>query len=80
MTVTAAKLHRKPTNISLDVDLLNEAKALGINISRTAELSLREAVAKQRAVLWKQENKAAIDASNSYVDRQGIPLASHRKF
>lgn len=80
MTVSSAKPQRKATNISLDVELLNEAKALGINISRTAELGLREAVVKQRAALWQQDNKAALEASNSYVDRQGIPLALHRKF
>jgi len=80
MTVSSTKPQRKPTNVSLDVELLNEAKALGINISRTAELGLRDAAAKQRAIRWQQENKAALDASNSYVEQQGIPLSSHRKF
>ncbi|NGO91003.1 MAG: post-segregation antitoxin CcdA, partial [Halomonas sp.] len=31
------KSTRKPTNLSLDSDLLKEAKALGINVSRSAE-------------------------------------------
>ena len=80
MTVSATKPQRKPTNIKLDVALLTEAKALGINICRTAEQGLRQAVAERRAELWKEENQAAIDASNTYVEQHGVPLASHRKF
>lgn len=80
MTAPEHQRQRKPINISLDVALLSEAKALGINISNAAELGLRQAVAKHRLELWNQENTAAIDASNSYVDQKGIPLASHRKF
>ncbi len=75
-----SKPKRKATNVSLDVDLLREAKSLGINISRSAELGLREALAKKRAELWKQENKDALEASNAFVEANGIPLASHRKF
>ncbi len=71
---------RKATNVSIDVELLAEAKSLGINISRTAEQGLREAVAKKRAEQWRLENQAALDASNTFVDEQGIPLSAHRKF
>ena len=74
------KPRRKATNVSLDVELLREAKSLGINISRSAELGLREALAKKRAELWKQENKDALDASNAFAEANGIPLALHRKF
>ncbi|MHC8494772.1 type II toxin-antitoxin system CcdA family antitoxin [Thalassospira sp. SM2505] len=77
--VNAAAL-RKATNISIDVELLAEAKSLGINISRTAEQGLREAVAKKRAEQWRAQNKAALEASNAFVEEQGIPLSAHRKF
>lgn len=80
MTAAVGKPQRKATNISLDAELLKEARLLGINISRTAELGLREAVARQRAILWKQKNRPALEASNSYVEEHGIPLASYRKF
>jgi antitoxin CcdA len=75
-----SNLQRKATNISLDLELLTAAKELGINVSRSAELGLRDAVARKRAELWKEQNKDALDASNAYVDGHGIPLASHRKF
>jgi len=34
----------------------------------------------KRAELWKEQNKAALEASNSYVAQNGIPLVKHRKF
>lgn len=34
---------RRPTNLTLDSELLKEAKALGINVSRSAENGIAEA-------------------------------------
>ncbi len=80
MTADVEAKLRKPTNVSLDAELLKEAKKLGINISRSAESGLRDAISMKRAELWKEQNKAALEASNSYVAKNGIPLSSHRKF
>lgn len=78
MFMTAAA--KKPTNLSLDQDLLREAKALGINLSQAAETGLRRAVAEARAAEWKRENAAALQSSNEWVERHGLPLHSHRRF
>ncbi|WP_417813865.1 type II toxin-antitoxin system CcdA family antitoxin [Thalassospira alkalitolerans] len=80
MRIVATKALRKATNVSLEAELLKMAKKLGINISRSAEEGLHEAVAKRQAELWKQENRAAIQASNAYVENHGILLVQHRKF
>ncbi|MDP2699647.1 type II toxin-antitoxin system CcdA family antitoxin [Thalassospira sp.] len=80
MGIVHAVSSRKATNVSLDSDLLKEARALGINISRSAETGLREAVARRRAEIWKEQNRAGIEASNAYLEKHGIPLSSHRKF
>lgn len=71
---------RKPTNLSLDANLLQEAKALGINISRSAEAGIAEAVRKSRRERWLDENAAALDSSNAFVDNEGLPLARYRQF
>jgi antitoxin CcdA len=71
---------RKPTNVSLDSLLLEDARNLGINISRACERGLASEVAEARARLWREENQEAIAASNSYVARKGLPLAKHRLF
>ncbi|WP_176593480.1 type II toxin-antitoxin system CcdA family antitoxin [Sphingobium sp. EM0848] len=71
---------RKPTNVSLDIALVAEAKRLGINISRACEVGLTEQIAKERGRLWKEENASALESSNSYVDRRGLPLGQYRRF
>ena len=71
---------RKPTNLSLDSVLLTEAKSLKVNLSRAAEDGVRSAVAAARAEQWKAENAAAIQSSNSYVEKHGLPLDNYRQF
>ncbi len=71
---------RRATNVSLDATLLDEAKALGINVSRACERGLAQQIAEERGKQWLEENRAAIAASNSYVERHGLPLARFRQF
>jgi antitoxin CcdA len=76
----AHKSTRKPTNLSLDSALLKEAKALGINVSRSAEAGIAEAVKLHKQDKWLKENAKALASSNSYVEANGLPLARHRQF
>ena len=71
---------RKPTNLSLDANLLKQAKALKVNLSRAAEDGVRAAVSVAKAQQWKVENVAAIRSSNAYVEKHGLPLDSYRQF
>lgn len=71
---------RKATNVSINEALLSEAKALKINVSKAAEAGLAVALAEKRAELWLAENRAALESSNAYVDRHGLPLAQYRGF
>lgn len=71
---------RKPTNLSLDSALLKEAKALGINVSRSAEAGVAEAVKRHKQEKWLKENANALASSNAYVEANGLPLARHRQF
>lgn len=75
-----AKSARKPTNLSIDNDLLNEAKALSINLSRAAEDGVKAAVREAKESRWKSANADAIESSNSYVDKLGLPLEKLRPF
>lgn len=72
--------NRKPTNLSIDSALLNEAKALRINLSRAAEDGVKVAVQEARARNWKSENSEAIDSSNKYFEKNGLPLNKRRPF
>ncbi len=71
---------RKATNVSLDGALLEEARSLGVNISRACERGLLEQIAETRAQRWLAENEQAIAASNRFVEAHGLPLARHRQF
>lgn len=43
---------KKPTNVSLVVSLVAEAKRLSINISRACEGGLSDQIAREQARLW----------------------------
>lgn len=79
---SAAGRRRKcvPTNVSLDAELVAEARELGVNISQASEVGLTEAVKRARAERWLAENRSAIEASNAYVEAHGLPLKSYRLF
>lgn len=80
MTNNYANAAKKATNVSLAENLLAEAKALRINVSQAAEAGLAKAVAERRAELWLKENWEAIESSNAYVEKHGLPLEKYRMF
>lgn len=71
---------KKPTNLSVNSDLLSEAKALKINLSATFEAALLTELKAARRDLWLAENKEAIDACNNLVESHGLFADKHRVF
>lgn len=71
---------RKAANLSIDADVLAEAKALSVNISRAAEAGISDAVRKEKERRWKEENREALESWNRWVEENGIPLAEYRQF
>ncbi len=71
---------RRPTNVTLPEPLLQDARALGINISEACERGLAAAVAERQRARWLEENKEAMDAWNEHVAEHGLPLAAYRQF
>ncbi len=71
---------RQPTNATLPVDLLTEARALGLNISQACEQGLKAEIARSRAARCCEENREAIAFSSEYVERHGLPLSEFRPF
>ncbi len=71
---------RKATNVSLDRALVEEARALDVNLSRAAEDGLRAAVKAEKERKWKEENREVIESYNAWVEEHGIPLAKYRQF
>ena len=70
---------KKPMNLSLDSALMKEAKELGVNISRSAEAGIAEAVERCKQEKWLEDNAEALASSNAYVNANGLPLVRHRQ-
>ena len=71
---------RRATSMTLDAALLDEAKALGVNVSRAAEQGVAAALKAARAEAWKRENAEAIKNYNTWIEENGLPLAEYRVF
>lgn len=62
---------KKPTNLSINSDLLAKTRALNINLSATLEQALRDELARAEGTKWAKANKAAIKAYNTFVEENG---------
>ncbi len=71
---------RRPTNVSLPGHLVEEAMALGINVSQACESGLEAALRNERERQWKADNKEAIESYNRWVAEHGLPLDEFRQF
>ena len=67
-----SKRKKKAVNLSVDAGLLEEAKASGANLSGLLEDALRAKLKEQRWQKWREENRAAIEASNEELERNGM--------
>jgi antitoxin CcdA len=71
---------KKPTNLSINSDLLAKTRALNINLSATLEQALRHELAQAEAANWAKTNNAAIKAYNSFVEKNGCFGDEFRNF
>ena len=62
---------KRATNLSINGDLLNQARALNINLSATFEKTLADLVKAKQQQAWLAENQQAIDAYNHQIDTDG---------
>ncbi len=76
----AARASRRATNVTLSIDLLAQARALGLNVSQACEQGLKAEIVRRRAAQWLEENRDALASSNDYVERNGLPLSEFRRF
>ena len=67
---------KQRVNLTLSRDLVEEARALGLNLSGTAEAALAVAVRQEKDRQWQADNAKAIVAHNSRIERDGALMAS----
>ena len=71
---------KRATNVSINQGLLEEARALDINLSATLEKALEAEVRARRRERWLAENRDAIDAYNRRIERDGMLVDHVRAF
>ena len=74
------KAPKRPTNLSLNRDLLERAKAQGINLSQTLEEALVAKLQEQWRAEWKAANRRAIDEFNQRIEEHGVFGDEFRRF
>lgn len=71
---------KKPTNLSINSDLLQQAKEHRVNLSQTLELRLVEILRDQKRQEWQEENQEAIEEYNRRIEARGVFSDSLRQF
>ena len=71
---------KKAANVSVNSDLLRQARELGVNLSATLEKELEEIIRSEARRRWKEENREAIAAFNSHIEKHGSVADKFRTF
>ena len=66
------KPRKSAVNLSVDAELVAEAKAAGLNLSAVLESALQGALKERRWQAWREENRAAIEESNKELAENGL--------
>lgn len=69
---------RRTVSLTVNGDLVDKAKAAGINVSRTAEAALAEALKAWRQKQVRDEIARDLRAMEDYVDQHGNPAVELR--
>lgn len=71
---------KKPTNLSINSDLLAKSRDMEINLSALLESALKTKLAASANNKWKKKNTLAIKAYNTNVEKDGCFGDSERDF
>lgn len=63
---------RRRVNLSLRASTVDDARALGLNISRIADDKIAEAVRQEKGRRWAEENREAIEHHTRRIERDGM--------
>ena len=75
-----ASAPKKPTNLSINSDLLQQAKEHHINLSQALELRLVEILRDEKRRNWLEENREAMEEYNQRIETNGVFSDGLRRF
>ena len=71
---------KKAANLSINRDLIKQAKELEINLSASLEDALVRLIKQKRREQWLDENRSALDEYNTFVEKHGVFSDGLRQF
>jgi len=80
LNIFDASAPKKPTNLSINSDLLRQAKEHHINLSQALELRLAELLRDEKRRNWQEENREAIEEYNRRIETRGVFSDGLRQF
>ena len=67
-------------NLRIRSSLKEQARSLGLNLSKTLEESLEQEISRRERAAWVEENQGAIEAYNRRIETHGPALSAYRSF
>lgn len=69
---TPKRGRKRATNVSIDAEVLAQAKQLKLNLSQTLEDALRVALHEERIRRFEEENRTAFESYNRFIAKYGL--------
>ena len=71
---------KKAVNLSIDAELLHQAREIGLNLSQELEARLKQRTKAERWARWQEDNREAIEDHNRRIEREGLWSDGLRRF
>ncbi len=71
---------KKAVNLRINQHLIDEAKALNINLSQTLEASLIKLLRQKQQEAWLKDNQDAVASYNQRIENKGVFSNGLRQF
>jgi len=78
--VQPKRRRKRAANVSIDEEVLAQAKMLGLNLSQTLEDALRATVREEQIKRFKEESREAFESYNRFVAEHGLWGQEYRKW
>jgi antitoxin CcdA len=69
---------KRAVNVTVDEEVLADAKELRLNLSQVLEDELRKRVTEEKTRRWQEEHREAIETHNRFIEKHGIFGAKYR--
>lgn len=74
------RTRKKAAKLTVNGELLDSAKRLRLNLSQVFEAGLNAAIHEKQREQWLNRNRAALEAYNEHVERDGVFSDGMRSF